>query len=117
MWRWIMSYSILMEAKAVRTMFIQATLDESNLTGVDLSRTTLRHANFYKADLTQINLNKSTLVKTTLDLARMVDTKLDQAILEDCSVYGVAAWYDGEPKRQKNLRITSPYDHDVLAGD
>ena len=111
---------------------IRPDLIDANLSGTDLSGADLRGVNLYKANLRGVNLCKANLCGTNLenanlkganlsgaDLSRaiLVRTGMTYAILNDCVIYGVAAWdVELAGATQNNLVITAT-DHPTITVD
>ena len=93
-----------------RANLSEAILSGANLRRADLSNANLRGADLYEADLYQANLNGAILADARLTRARLVDVNLENATLENCNVYGVAAWDVklNEGTNQTNLVISDP---------
>jgi uncharacterized protein YjbI with pentapeptide repeats len=99
------------------TNFNNADLHQANLSGADLWRANLSQANlhyadlswteFIRADLSGADLSQANLHYTDLSQALLVKTKLHKATLNNCRVYGIAAWdIDVTETDQSSLIIT-----------
>ena len=90
--------------------FTGANLFRAVLRRADLGHAILRDADLYEVDLYQADLAEADLTNARLTRARLVETNLIGATLENCDIYGIAAWdvTIDDTTNQKNLVISDP---------
>jgi len=94
------------------TNLMRANLSRAILPGAKLGRANLNRANLIEADLSKANLSGADLSRTLL-----IGTNLTDATLQDCKIYGVAAW-DVQLNRAKQLNLTiTPIDQPSITVD
>lgn len=85
----------------------KANLIDANLTYTDFTGTNLSRANLSGANLTGANLSGVDLTGADLSCAILVSADMTNSKLQDCTVYGIAAWdVQLNGAEQYNLRIT-----------
>jgi len=96
----------------------RADLSGARLVGADLSYSLLEEANLTEANLTRALLSNALLRRTNLTFARMIETDLRGARVQDCHVFGVAAWsINSQDASQSGLIISSAHEAKVTVDD
>lgn len=72
-----LSYAIFQGAN-----MIQADFSDANIEGANLSWTRIDNTNFFHSNLNRVNLTR----------AQMIESNFENASLNDCRIYGIAAW-------------------------
>jgi uncharacterized protein YjbI with pentapeptide repeats len=101
-WDADLDYADLRYANLYKTNLREANLSRATLSGANLSG-----ANLSNTDLSEANLSGANLSGANLNQALIIRTNLTNAVLNDCSIYGIAAWdVQLAGATQLNLAIT-----------
>lgn len=92
--------------------FNDTNLRRADLRGADLSKATFRRADLRRADLSGATLANADFTSTTL-----VETNFENATLDDCLVYGIAAWNVNLKGAQQRRLVVSKKNSPTIAVD
>jgi uncharacterized protein YjbI with pentapeptide repeats len=112
----------LMRADLIRTILSGADLSgahlsEAVLNGADLHRAMLKGVDFRQAKFIDANLTRADLTDADLTEAQLVRTNLQDATLNNCRVYGIAAWDLNLAGAEQSDLIITPYGEPTITVD